>query len=256
MNRNLLPSSGNYKRSPVDFEKPSSSLERSYTSFTASLNSSVTSFYDSQMFDKYSAPPPMEALMTDHPWQDSHNGTRGRLAKRHNINDSSGLNAIDQLNNSISESFNILQASGSVLSIAEDEALSENDDLFNPLAGNSCGSILNDSMASLGIDDLALDGGSAHSMSSRGSHGEDHPASSRSATSALHNGSMRRSTRRFQNYNSSSKRCHDSSMDMLLEDDDGNQEIIRLLQRQAEVLQEQLQQEQETQLLRNNHMSM
>lgn len=255
MNRDLL-TSGSCKRKPVDFDKSSNYLERSNTSFTASLNSSVNSFYDSQMLDTYSAPPPIEALMTDHPWQDSHNGTRGRLAKKHNTNDPPGVNAIDHLNNSISESLSFLQASGSVLSIAEDEAISESDDLSNPLAGNTNASIYNDSVASLNIDDLALDGGSAHSSNSGDSNAENQHTSNRSAASARHNGSMRRSTRRFQNYNSSSKRCHDSSMDMLLEDDDGNQEIIRLLQRQAEVLQEQLQEEQETQLLRNNHMSM
>ena len=82
---------------------------------------------------------------------------------------------------------------------------------------------------------------------------DGHHASYSSSSSLRHHHSSnhhlhRSSTRRFQNYNSSSKRggCnHNDSSMMLLEDDDGNMEIIRLLQRQADALQEELRREQQ-----------
>jgi len=251
-----LRSSRHYDCSPTNVEKPNNNYERSATSFTASLNSSVTSFNDSQLLDANTpAAPTMESLLADHPWQDSNLNTRGRLAKG-SAQAPPGVNPIDHLNSSISESLNFLHSSSGALSISEDdeEPSSESDEFsllpMTRLNNNN----LNDSLASLNIDDLVLNSGSDHSNAEN--HDAGASSNEQNNSSARHNGSIRRSARRFQNYNSSSKRCHDSSIDLLLEEEDGNEEIIRLLQRQAEVLKEQLFQEQETNVTSLHHMSM
>lgn len=242
-----LRSSSLYDCSPTNVQKPNSNYERSVTSFTASLNSSVTSFNDSQVLDANAPVPTMESLLVDHPWQDSNLNTRGRLTKGSN-QPPPGANPIDHLNSSISESLNFLHPSHSE---EGEEASSESDEFpLLPMTRISDNN-LNDSLASLHIDDLALNMGSDHSNAENHQHNDQHHNSS-----SRHHGSMRRSARRFQNYNSSSKRCHDSSMDLLLEEDDGNQEIIRLLEKQAEVLKEQLLQEQETNVTNLHSMSM